>query len=209
MSQVVQLVGLASRRRVTSLLAEETPHLAGYGTWDEVARPLRPGVLEWTGQAVKRLTLVLLLDGWDDGTSVEPECRTLEQFAGGRSEGRPPESVMVSGPVPASGRRWYVENLDWGDAIWQAAGRSAFRVRQHVTVTLAEDTPLATTISRVKNTGRAPRVVVVGKGMDGRKLAQKYLSNPARWKEITSTKGKRFRDPSSIKPGMRVRIPRA
>jgi hypothetical protein len=124
---------------VTARLAEERPNVdAGYGGWDEIARPRRVPITTWKGSPSLRLTLPILLDGWARGSSVERDIAQLEQM--GRptaSDGAPPRlRIQTTGSaIPYQGRVWVISDLAWGDALMNSAGN---RVRQQATLSLLE-----------------------------------------------------------------------
>jgi hypothetical protein len=124
---------------VVARLAEDRPNVeAGYGGWDEVVRPRRSPITTWRASPGLRLTLPILLDGWEDDVSVEPQISRIQQM--GRpvaSDGDPPRvRIEATGSaIPYTGRVWVVTELAWGDALMNARGN---RVRQQVTLSLLE-----------------------------------------------------------------------
>jgi hypothetical protein len=125
---------------LTLLLGEERPEVSsGYGGWSEVARPKRTTVTTWTGQPARRMSLSLLFDKWNAGTSVETDIRRLERMALPRPGGQPP-TVTVSAPggvIPPTYEAlpWVIDAIAWGDALMNVHGN---RVRQAVTLTLLQ-----------------------------------------------------------------------
>jgi hypothetical protein len=121
-------------------LSEERPTVsAGYGGWEEVARPRRVGVVTWSGSPVRRMSIGVLFDNFDEGSGVPVEAMIgrLSAMARPRVGGTPP-SVTIEAPgghVPYQDVRWVIDGIDWGDAIMNSSGN---RVRQAATLTLIE-----------------------------------------------------------------------
>lgn len=125
---------------LTARLGQERPNVeAGYGGWQEVARPRRAPLTVWSGSPALRLTLPLLFDDWQGQGSIEGELAQLDQLAlPGAGDGAPPR-VRISAPggaVPFTDRLWVIDTLAYGDpALMNKAGD---RVRQAVTLGLLE-----------------------------------------------------------------------
>jgi len=124
---------------IVARLADARPNIdAGYGGWSEVARPRRRPLSVWVGSPGLRLTLPILLDGFQAGHSVERQISQLEQLSlPTAADGSPPRLRIVAkgGAVPHTDRVWVVDSLTWGDGIMNAAGD---RTRQQVTLALLE-----------------------------------------------------------------------
>lgn len=132
--------------RVTARLAGERPDVsAGYGGWQEIARPRRVPITTWQGSPALRLTLPILLDkfgddnlGKRDSPSIETQITHVQRM--GRplsSSGEPPLlRIRTTGAaIPYQDRVWVVDSLTWGDALMNRRGD---RVRQQVTLALLE-----------------------------------------------------------------------
>jgi len=124
--------------QVLARLGPERPNVsAGYGGWEEVARPRRSTVTTWAGQPARRMSVSILLDEFAAGTSVETDIRRLERMALPRPGGQPP-NVWVDAKgahLPYQGRTWVVDGIEWGDA---SMNRNGNRTRQAATLTLLE-----------------------------------------------------------------------
>jgi nucleoid-associated protein YgaU len=124
---------------ITARLSDEQTKVeAGYGGWEEVARPRRPPITTFKSLPGLRMTLSILLDGWANDTSVERQISQLQLL--GRavaSTGEPPQvRVTATGSaIPYQGRTWVVSDLVFGDALMNDAGD---RVRQKMTISLLE-----------------------------------------------------------------------
>jgi hypothetical protein len=190
------------------LLGEGNPSITqGYSRFEETPRPKRSDVVQFVGGAVFKQTIPLMFDGFIEDRSVERECSIIEGLAVSRGvAGEPPAVVRVSGPVPHSELEWYIESIEWGDAIYEGNNRT----RQIFTLNLIQrlDLPyvLMNETRRVVHPPKGWKVVVTKTG-DLRELAQIMLNNSALWRRFTDTKGKKFRD-WRVKKGTRVRVPR-
>jgi hypothetical protein len=123
---------------LTIRLGEERPDVtAGYGGWEEVARPRRVAVVTWTGSSVRRMSLEVLIDNWAAGTSIESEIAALDALARPRRGGSPPSITLdaAGGHLPYKGLRWVVDGIAWGDALMNPYGN---RTRQAATLSLVE-----------------------------------------------------------------------
>jgi hypothetical protein len=125
-------------------LSDDRPTVsAGYGGWEEVARPRRVGVVTWSGSPVRRLSIGVLFDNFDKGEvygggmAVENMIDRLSAMARPRIGGTPP-SVTIEAPgghVPYQDVRWVIDGIDWGDALMNSYGN---RVRQAAVLSLVE-----------------------------------------------------------------------
>jgi hypothetical protein len=137
------------------LIADEDPELVctftitepakvsdGYGGWDTVARPQRRALSTWNGIGPVTVDVAGMFDGWSRGWSMEIWIRALEVMAGGPGgKGLKPPRLRAHSPlVPhmtdiASGNRWVITALSWGDLIRRAEPPHE-RLRQHFTLML-------------------------------------------------------------------------
>jgi LysM domain-containing protein len=123
---------------LTVRLGEDRPTVsAGYGGWDEIARPRRVGVVTWTGSPVRRMDVSVLFDTWAQGTSVEDDIAALDTLARPRRGGSPPTITLdaAGSHLPYKGLTWVIEALAWGDALMNVHGN---RTRQAATLSLLE-----------------------------------------------------------------------
>lgn len=200
---------------VTGLLDEDVPTISGgAGAFDDVARPGRRSVVEWTGQPLRRLAFGLILDAdLLERDSVDGGCLNLERMAAPVGLAGPPEVTLSApngrAPVPHGELSWLIESLEWGDATWQADRRT----RQAAKLGLVE---AQTTASRVTpaNQGRGGRnrpartraaVPPPGGSRGLRLLAARELGSASDWPAITKLNG--IRDPRTVKTGRVLRLP--
>jgi hypothetical protein len=124
---------------ITARLSDARPNVtAGYGGWQEIARPRRRPLSVWTGSPGLRMDLPILLDGFAAGASIERQITQIESLAlPTAADGSPPRVRFVArgGAVPHQNRVWVVDTLAWGDALMNRAGD---RTRQQVTLSMLE-----------------------------------------------------------------------
>lgn len=176
------------RITVVARLTEEIPVQSGAGGGvQELARPKRSPITSWTGHSARRITLPLIMDGWqrERMVSVERECRELERLSRALPGENAPPIVTVRGFIPMAGREFLIDDVAWGDAIRTAQG---LRVRQFATVTLVEFVPGRFVVTRRQLTrpNGARGRVVVKRGDTLRKLAARELGDVRRWQEIAA-----------------------
>lgn len=128
--------------RLTALLGDTRPNIEqGYGGWEEVTRPRRAPLTTWRGQPSLHLSLPLLLDGFADNVSVEPQLGVVEKLASTRltkaGNADPPHvHIQARGNhVPYQELTWVVNDIQWGDALMDGRGN---RTRQAFTLMLVQ-----------------------------------------------------------------------
>jgi hypothetical protein len=207
---------------------------AGYGGWNEVARPRRRPLTVWQGSPGLRMDLPVLIDGWKTGASIERQIAQLSKLGFPvASDGSPPRIRLRArgGTVPNQSKVWVVDAISWGDALANAKGN---RVRQQATLSLLEfiadvriDQDSAANRQKLKQSmattkvGAAAKRVLAGpkrgastptqktatfaSGDTLISMAAKYLGDANRWPEIAQLNG--IRDPRSIPIGKVIRLP--
>lgn len=194
------------------------PQPLGGGGVEAVPRPQRRPLTVYRSPEAPGLTLELLLDGWREQRSVEPECRALEKLAGAflPSDPGPEKLIVVGDAVPhcsgaeALRHRWVIsEQPDWNDdpaVIRDVAGN---RVRQAVALTLLLFTE-ATELQRVKPRQPKPKykVAIAQKGDTYEKVAARRLGSKRLGRKLAQLNGDR--DPTKkLREGHKVRLPSA
>lgn len=113
----------------------------GVGGWEEIARPRRQAMTDYSGTPLWQVKIELMFDGWStapEGRSVQQEIQTLIDMAT-KAEGadQPPIVAFKGSIIPGSiNRRWVINNLEWGPSVRRVSDGAI--VRQVVTVTLLE-----------------------------------------------------------------------
>src|SRR5262249_41353359 len=105
---------------------------AGYGGWQEVARPRRRPLSVWQGSPGLRLSLPILLDQFAAGVSIERPIAQLESLALPTAPDGSPPRARAAAPGAAARHRtrtWVVATPTWAAALRNGAGD---RVRQQV-----------------------------------------------------------------------------
>lgn len=198
---------------VRALLGEDTPVASGYGGWEEVTRAKRKGFPNWQAQALVRVTVPLILDGWASGAPQDQAIRGLENMASKRGNQRPP-TVKVDGPIPHADLVWVVESLDFGASLKNEAGQV---LRQEATLGLMEweDVDLLAKRKRGRDgpggTGRRfTRVRMRGQGSKRRpehlvEVVVRVLGDSSRWAEVR--KLNKIKHPRKLKFKQKIRLP--
>jgi hypothetical protein len=204
------IVGGGLKRPILAQLSEEVPNItAGYSIWNEITRPKRRTVIDWQGMTPFRMDVNFYLDKFATGESVEDLCWQIENLAvPANSNLNPPPKIRLLGALPHTELDWYVENIQWGDAIYTVTG---YRSRQKVTLSVVQALDLPETLNnelrRPKTTRRGYRIVTIKKGWDLKDVAQNLLNDSLQWRRILNMKGTPFRD-YKIKVGTKVKVPR-
>lgn len=209
------------------LLGQGSPRVIdGYAKWVSVERKRKRAVTEWTGTNPLKVEIPLVIDYHTSpfefgGMKCEADIRTLERMAGLDEPGDvfPPEVLWDANAShdnsEASHLRWYVTDLQWGDAMWHGAGN---RIRQAATIQLTQkvDDDFITSGAkkqrakkRRKKGGRpASRTYRVKAGDKSLKhIAARELGNAALWTVIANLQNPKIRDPLNIRVGQILRMP--
>jgi hypothetical protein len=101
--------------------SEPASLVGGSPTWEEVARPSRTALTNYTGQTLLKVDVPVLLDGWPSVghprfRSVQDDVDQILRLCRSREANRPPD-FTASGPIPYSGTRFVMELPDWGDGL--------------------------------------------------------------------------------------------
>lgn len=215
---------------VTMLLGDGSPTVTGgYAGWTTVARERKRALTEWHGNEPLQIEIPILFDNYVNGTTLEPEIKTLERLAGYDASMDEPPLIQFNsaGVIPydahdAEKKNWVISDLVMGDADRNAVGN---RVRQACTVTVLEyieDDTLAsqTSAERKRKAKRAAekkkaaarkgagqKRYVTHNGDTLRKIAAAKLGKASRWKEIKKLNPK-YRDPKKpIPAGTILKMP--
>jgi len=221
----VKLVSTDPPRSILVRLSDARPNVtAGYGGWQEIARPRRSPLSVWQGSPGLRMDLPLQFDSWQQGSgtqqppSIEKDLGALEAMATPTaSDGSPPRITLqaTGGLLPHKGKHWVIDSLNWGDALANANGD---RVRQQVTVSLLEyiaDTRVvlssaanrqrAKTAGPKTKQGASVKRYTVKKGDTLSAIAARLLGKASRWTEIATLN--KLRDPHRLSVGQVLRLP--
>lgn len=163
----VKLISIDERRHIRARLDEGHPLVfGGYGGWEDEPRPGQVSATIFRGAPAPQLQLRLILGGWPRvprWSDPDRDIRMLDHFArlpiDGPGNDRPP-LIRVRGQVPHHHRRWFVENLEWGE-VDVVRGK---RVRAFVTVTLRMFVPVELVAERKRRNPRPTKAHVVRRG---------------------------------------------
>lgn len=206
MNPEIVLANLETHSQRTFGLGDGYPKVTGWGGWEEVARPKRKGISDWTQAPLIRMPIPLLLDGWRSSSSVQRHVDILKAWASSRAGKRPPRLKILSGPVPHTDLVWVIEDLDFDEALLDDNG---VLVRQSLTLNLLEfEAGEVLKTFTPAQTKKALRSYVVKSGDTLLSIASKKLGNGKRWREIA--KLNKIRDPrknAKLKVGKRLKLP--
>jgi hypothetical protein len=117
----------------------------GGAKWDEIERSEDVSLTDYTGDALVKLDVPVLFNGWLARRNVEAEVNRVVALSQGGPAGHPP-AFVATGPFPFSGLRCVMAMPDWGDAMRTADG---VLVRQEMTLKLIEfQNPAGLTVRR-------------------------------------------------------------
>lgn len=197
---------------------------AGYGGWEEVKRPSDVALTDWSGNTPFKQDILVMLDGWSDGQSVEPQLDLLEQLGRAKKEDDEPPVFRVFGPLHNSGMHYVLEGIDFGAALRDSKGTL---VRQELTLHLMEyvrpdrirlrkkkkgsgknkdGKDYNTTSGGSGGIGPGPSVYTTKAGDTLRSIAAKFYGKASLWMELGELN--QVRDPNKVLPvGTKVKLP--
>jgi len=123
-------------------LGEGPATIAGGGAeYEEGRRPKADAVTLFTGNALLRIEVPVLLDKWqtahqhpEQKVDVWDEVQQILNLCSGFDRADPPDFV-AEGPIPYSGHRWVMELPEWGAGLRHRDGRL---LRQALTLRLLQ-----------------------------------------------------------------------
>lgn len=211
-----------STRAVKVLLGDGAAKATASGGWAVVSRPKQKGFTTWEGYEPYQMTIQVMFDGLATNTTVEHEydaLRRIMRVPVGPS--KQPSPVQLVGPVPLSGLRWVIQNLEPDESGIIRRQSDGHMVRCPATVTLIEyveaDVAVALKTSpakaAVERKAAAPaaakppaaRTYTVKRGDTLSKISQRFLGTYKRYPEIAKLNN--IRDPNRIFPGQVLRLP--
>lgn len=122
---------------VTGIYTEEPPTLAKGDSWTEQTRARRKAFTRWDGEPLYTLTLPMLLEGFDTGTSVEGSIERLEGLRTSPGTAKRPPACRVFANYPRSDLLWVLQGVSYAGRILATNGVQ----RQFLTCTFLEYVP--------------------------------------------------------------------
>lgn len=210
------------------LLGAGSPHVIdGYAKWVTVDRKRKRAVTEWTGTNPLKIEIPIVIDYHTDpfelgGMRCEADIRSLEKMAGLDEPGDvyPPHVLWDANAMhdnkEASHLRWYITDIQWGEAMWHPAGN---RIRQAAVIQITQkvDDEFITAsgakkqrAKKKKKSSAAPatktyKVKAGDKSL--RHIASRELGNANLWTEIADLQNPKIKDPLAIRVGQVLRMP--
>jgi hypothetical protein len=207
---VVHITCRAQNSHVYALLGEKNPVVTdGYGGWSVINRPHRRGLTNWTGRNPFRQEIDLVISEFKRGTSIEPQIVALEKMAA-PTEDKPTRTPIVKihgDALVHRDKEYVIENLTWG--VTERNHEKGHRTRQLVTVSLLEYVDGGavdeTNVRPGHGVKKKYRRYTIKRGDDLFKIAQRFLGDFHRWREIA--KLNKLHDPHHPPVGKTIRIP--
>lgn len=213
----VRITSAALPHDIVTFMAEEQPQLSdGLGGWATVARPDNVAMTDWNGNEPYRMRLALMLDDFMEQRkqNVSRDFRSILKL--GRTKNRdaqPPRFRVYGKALPINGRRWVLENVEWGERIVRPGGRT---VRQAVVLQMVEyirpdDIEIRRKRKRKGKRGKSgdnekrTRHYTVKKDDTLAKIAAKFYGDWQKWTKIAKANG--IKNPRKLKVGTKLRIP--
>lgn len=198
------LIRTSSGASVLCRRGTEAPKItAGGARYTTIERPRRRSTIQWAGDDPYRMDVPVLLDGWADGLSVEPQCAQINQMKQSKGDLVPPVEVYVDGALPVKGARWVVEDITWGDmVIWSARSGAGFRLRQDAVLHLLQSVALS--VLQLDRPPSATTPYIIKSGDTLASIASKHGITVAAIKKANN-----IRDPKQItrKVGATILLP--
>ncbi len=198
------------------------------GGWEEITRPRRRGLSHWSGQPLESVTFNLVFDGFLDAETVEEKITRLERMAAPRATRKQPPILRLEYGRMGAGKNWVITDLSYGQ---EYRNEHLNRIYQEVEVTLTEYVDAELTLSHVQrkkdrdkkkheggkdgdkkddkknaNEHTERRIYTVKKGDTLSEIALRFLGKATEWKRIARLND--IRDPSRLKVGAKLKIPR-
>lgn len=207
--------------KVITRLDAETPQITGgYGGWSIIDRPRRVGATVWEGREPRQMDLKILLDGFKTSDGVAGAMLNLEKLALPATDTEPPR-ISIDGPgIPHTDLVWVIQNIEWGDAVFDNQQRG-LRTRQQAVLSLlayaaadrlatggaaAAARRLAAQSTSAGNSGTWVYTVKQSDLKDGLAgIAARQYGSSKFWQDIAKLNG--IRDPKAIKLDQKLRMP--
>ncbi|MDW5597660.1 hypothetical protein VSS74_25135 [Conexibacter stalactiti] len=216
----IALVSTEERMTLRARLDDGYPlFFGGYGGWEDEPRPGQVSATVFRGASAPQLKLKLILGDWDldltDSkrdknwvTGCERAMHMLDHFArlpvdAPRQER--PTLLRIRGHVPHFNRRWFVQEIEWGEVDLLRGTR----VRAFATVTLRMHVPVEL-LKRRDRIARRTKPHTVKEGEDLTKIVAREVANgkaeiaPARTFVIELNRLDRS---ARLKKGQRIKLP--
>jgi len=124
---------------------------------DVSERAGRVGVAEYKGHDPLTMSVSIILDGYVQGVSIEPQLAVLRAMSERLPNAVRMPVIKLQGPVPYADRKWLVDGAwGWDDSPTPIQRHFVGPVRQALTINLIEKVPdrlLRESISQSKRTG--------------------------------------------------------
>jgi hypothetical protein len=189
----------------------------GIGGWQQVPRPDAKSLTEWSGQDTFTQSIPLLINGWNDGNSVQGQANDIIALGRKTDGDEVPPVFRISGAIHMPWLLWVLEDVEWLDGEEDVIrDTDTTLLRQAVILHVAEyEDPDQIRIKRIRHpfgTGKGGGTnfpgneYIVHKGDTCNKIAAKVYGDRTRGKVIADKNN--IRDPNKeLDPGRSLKLP--
>jgi hypothetical protein len=85
--------------------------------WTTVDRPKDVAMTVWTSSQPLKISVPILLDGWHRQESINAKLTRLHDIVRDPKGDRRPPTFIALGPIPFSGHRFVLEQIEYGDEV--------------------------------------------------------------------------------------------
>jgi len=213
---LITIATVDSRISLTTLPGPNNPEITeGRGGWSEVTRPRRVAISEWTGPALHKANIELLLDGWQLNQSVEALEATMERLAPRSPLVEPPVVVVKGYPGVPANLQWSIQQVDPTDRIRRTDGSTVrvtlvvqlleYRVSDLVVPRTSPAKRSAARTGASPTTRSVPNSYTVKAGDTLSSIAAQLLGSSQQWPAIATLNG--IRDGNRLKVGQVLKLP--
>lgn len=112
--------------------------------WTTIDRPKQQAITQWVGGQPRKVGVPIILDGYHRGEPINHKLSALHEIVRDKNGDRRPPTFIALGPIPFSGHRFVLEQIEYGDDIirGEVGTRDAGKLlRQDFTLHLMQFTP--------------------------------------------------------------------
>lgn len=85
--------------------------------WTTVDRPKDVAITKWVGSQPLKIDVPILLDGWHKREPINKKLSQLHDLVRDPKGDRRPPTFVALGPIPFSGHRFTLEQIEYGDDV--------------------------------------------------------------------------------------------
>lgn len=202
----MQIVAEGKKAFTVPYAPRETTHDGFVPVFTTVDRGGREPLLLRAGGTLETMSFELTLGHTDWNQSIETALKQLTELA--QSGAR----MRVKLDDPSGSKRWRLTSFSYNVTMRQQGTNAATRATAQLTFTAASDPVVEVgPVSGGKKGGKSddgkwPKFYVFKKGDTLHSVANKFYGDPSQWSVIADAN--QIRNPKTIKPGRKLRIPK-